>query len=279
MVGASLAGVALADADPQSFLDGLVESVGRALPATLAGSVLTVERTRSLGDRLAGRPGTIAGLRLVGASETMSLAYRPGPRWSAESARVSGGVIISRRALALGEWLTVFAGRIAAIAADAAGDSAASARALQTLGIQPAAADIRVGEATLEADLHALGSRVDDRVPLEAAALVRRISELLLDTLPRVAGSGEPDIIVRRTATAYLPDTLRAYLSLPADWAVDHVFPDGTTPAGALVAQLSALESAASRMRESAVEQDASALLVNGRFLSDRFATSSLDLP
>jgi hypothetical protein len=31
-------------------------------------------------------------------------------------------------------------------------------------------------------------------------------------------------------------------------------------------------------MRDSAVEQDASALLVNGRFLSDRFATSSLDL-
>ncbi|MCU1598355.1 MAG: hypothetical protein JWQ47_2094 [Glaciihabitans sp.] len=266
------------DADPQSFLNGLLDSVDRALPAAISGGVLTVERSRSLGDRLAGRPGEITEVRLVGASETMVLGYKPGPRWTAEIARVSGGVIISRRTLALGEWLTAFAGRIAAIAADAAGDAAASSRALQALGIQPAAADIHVGEATIENDLRALGARLDQRVPAEAAAAVRRIGELLVDTLTRVVGSGESEIIVRRTATAYLPDTLRAYLSLPADWAAGHVFPDGTTPAQALIVQLSALESAAGRMRDSAVEQDASALLVNGRFLSDRFATSSLDL-
>jgi hypothetical protein len=279
MVVPSLSGPALADADPQAFLTGLVESVARALPAALVGRVLTVERSRSLGDRLAGRPGTIVAVRLVSDGESMALGYESGPHWTAEVSRVSGGIIISRRTLALGEWLTVFAGRVAAIAADAAGDSAASSRALQALGLQPAGADIRVGEATLESDLRALGSRVDDRVPIEAAARVRRISELLLDTLPRVAGTGEPDIIVRRTATAYLPDTLRAYLSLPGAWARDHVFPDGSTPAGALVSQLAALEAAASRMHDSAVEQDASALLINGRFLSDRFATSSLDLP
>jgi hypothetical protein len=275
MVVPSLSGPALADADPQAFLTGLVESVARALPAALVGRVLTVERSRSLGDRLAGRPGTIVAVRLVSDGESMALGYESGPHWTAEVSRVSGGIIISRRTLALGAWLSVFAG----IAADAAGDSAASSRALQALGLQPAGADIRVGEATLESDLRALGSRVDDRVPIEAAARVRRISELLLDTLPRVAGTGEPDIIVRRTATAYLPDTLRAYLSLPGAWARDHVFPDGSTPAGALVSQLAALEAAASRMHDSAVEQDASALLINGRFLSDRFATSSLDLP
>ena len=83
---------------------------------------------------------------------------------------------------------------------------------------------------------------------------------------------------MRRTAMVYLPDTLRAYLSLPADWAVEHVFPDGTTPAQALVAQLEALERAAKRMRDAAVEHDASALLINGRFLADRFASSRLDL-
>jgi hypothetical protein len=266
------------DADPQSFLNGLVDSVNRALPAAVTGGVLTVERSRSLGDRVAGRPGEITEIRLVGTSETMVLGYKPGPRWTAETARVSGGVIISRRTLTLGEWLTAFAGRIAAIAADAAGDAAASSRALQELGIQPAAADIRVGESTIASDLLALGARLDQRVPVEAAAAVRRIGELLADTLTRVVGSGESEIIVRRTAMIYLPDTLRAYLSLPADWAASHVFPDGTTPAEALVAQLSALESAAGRMRDSAVEQDASALLVNGRFLSDRFANSSLDL-
>jgi hypothetical protein len=267
-----------ADTDPQSFLSALVERVDHTLPAAVSAGVLTVDRGRSLADRLAGRPGVITALRLATSSETLTLSYERGPRWIAEAARVSGGIIISRRALTLGEWLTVFAGRVAAIAADSAGDAAASARALQALGIQPAAADVRVGEAAVESDLRALPALLAGRVPVEAAESVGRIGDLLSDTLPRVIGSGEPEVIVRRTATSYLPDTLRAYLSLPADWATGHVFPDGTTPAQALVAQLSVLESAAAKMRDSAVEQDASALLVNGRFLSDRFATSSLDL-
>jgi hypothetical protein len=116
-------------------------------------------------------------------------------------------------------------------------------------------------------------------VPDEAVAQVGRIGDLLIDALPRVAGQGEPEVVVRRTATVYLPDTLRAYLSLPADWAADHVFPDGSTASGALVGQLSELERAARRMRDAAIEQDASALLVNGRFLADRFGASRLDLP
>jgi hypothetical protein len=53
------------------------------------------------------------------------------------------------------------------------------------------------------------------------------------------------------TATVYLPDTLQAYLSLPADLAATHVYPDGTTPAQALIAQLGALETVAVRMRDS----------------------------
>ena len=65
---------------------------------------------------------------------------------------------------------------------------------------------------------------------------------------------------------------------MPADWAIEHVFPDGTTPAQALISQLSALEGAAKNMRDAAVDHDASALLINGRFLADRFATSRLDL-
>lgn len=268
----------IADADPQSFLTALVERVGGALPTAVAAGALTVERTRSMGDRLSGRPGAIAALRLAEPSEILTLKYEPGPRWIAEAARVSGGIIISRRALTLGEWLTAFAGRIAAMAADSAGDAAAASRALQAMGIQPAAADIRVDDATMESDLRALPLGLAGRVPTEAAELVARIGGLISETLPRVIGSGEPEVIVRRTATIYLPDTLRAYLSLPSDWAKTHVFPDGTTPAQALIAQLSALASAAATMRDSAAEQDASALLVNGRFLSERFATSSLNL-
>jgi hypothetical protein len=269
-----------ADVDPQSFLSGLVDSVTRALPPGVAAGVLTVERSRTMGDRLAGRPGAITRISLDGGNgQTMTLRYEPGPRWTPETARVSGGVIIWRHALQLGEWLTEFAGRVAALAADAAGDAAAGSRALQRLGIQPAGTDIRVSDADPETDLRLLAARLGARVPADAAAAVERIAELLSDTLPRVTGGGESEVLVRRAATAYLPDTLRAYLSLPEDWAAGHVFPDGTTPAQALVAQLATLESAVRKMHDAAVESDASALLVNGRFLTDRFATSSLDLP
>ena len=76
----------------------------------------------------------------------------------------------------------------------------------------------------------------------------------------------------------HLGDTLRAYLALPADWARSHRLSDGSTPAETLERQLADLEHAANGMRDAAVGRDATALLVNGRFLSDRFAQSSLDL-
>ena len=39
-------------------------------------------------------------------------------RLTAEAARVSGGVVISRRTLPLGAWLTAFAGEVAAVATE-----------------------------------------------------------------------------------------------------------------------------------------------------------------
>jgi hypothetical protein len=136
-----------------------------------------------------------------------------------------------------------------------------------------------VRDEAVESDLRTLPARLGLRVPPQAIVHVERIADLLLDTLPRVAGQGESEIIVRRIATVYLPDTLYAYLALPADWAAAHVYPDGTTPAQALVAQLGALETASRNARDSALKQDATALLINGRFLSERFASPRLELP
>ncbi|MFF1876369.1 hypothetical protein [Leifsonia sp. NPDC058230] len=266
-----------AHSDPQAFLAELVDSVQRAIPADLAARVLTVERRRTLGDRIARRPGQIVSLRLMGASDALILSYEPGIGWTPEAALVHGVVIVSPRTMALGAWLTAFAARIASLAAHAARDSAQSAQALQALGILPAGADILVREANIHGDLRALAARLGGRLPALAVTSVERIGELLSETLPRVSGTGEQEVIVLRTATVYLPDTIRAYLSIPPDWAAAHVFADGMAPAQVLVAQLNELERAARRMRDAAVEQDASALLINGRFLAERFATPRLD--
>jgi hypothetical protein len=267
-----------ADSDPQSLLRELIDSVTRSLPADVASSALTVERRRSLADRRAHRPGAIIRLRLSGQTEALSLQWEPGPRWTAEVEQIYGTVPLSSRTITLGQWLTAFAQLVAGLAADAAGDSADSARALQTLGILPPGSEIHLRDSNLASDLLTLAARLGRRVPEEAVAAVGRIGELLAETLPRVTGSGEPEVIVRIAATVYLPDTLRAYLALPAEWAAEHVLAGGLTPAQALISQLDALESAARKMRDAAIEPDASALLINGRFLADRFAGSRLDL-
>ncbi|GAA4686794.1 hypothetical protein [Frondihabitans cladoniiphilus] len=264
---------ASADDDPQVLLDSLAEGVTRALPASVVREVLDVTRNRSLGDRMAGRPGRAESLRITREGRSMTLSLERGGRLVTEVARVAGGIIISRKTPPLGEWLELFAGEIGAIAADAAGDAATAARALTVLGVRPAGSDLAVDESDIGASILTLPSRLRGRIPDEALTRVERIVALVHETLPRVTGGGEAEVVVERTATAYLPDTLRAYLALPADWATSHVLSNGRTSADTLVAQLDDLETAATRMRDAAVEQDASALLVNGRFLADRFAT------
>jgi len=274
-----MTGPAQAAEDPQAFLLGLIERVRNALPPVLVERVLVVERRRTLSDRVSGRPGAITRISLLGRQETLTLGYEPGPHWAGEAALVYRGATVVSRPLGLGDWLTAFAERVAALENEVAGDAATSSLALQTLGLEPPGSEIRVREAKVDADLRTLPARLRRRLPAEAIAQVGRIGELLVDALDRVEGQGEAEVMVRRTATVYLPDTLRAYLVLPPDWAARHVLPDGTTPAQTLVAQLGELEAAATRMRDAAAEHDASALLVNGRFLSQRFGLSRLDLP
>lgn len=268
----------LATSNPPQFLERLASSVTDAVPDALTSGVLTVDRDRSLADRLAGRPGDASRLSLTVYGELFTLE-REGERWRTEIARVSGGVTIARRKPPLGEWLTEFAGRIAMLAVESAGDSAASARALQALGVRPPGDDIRVRDDSIGSDLRELSPRLAGRVPAEAAVAIGRIGELLADTLARLDDNADARRIVSRTATIYLPDTIRAYLTLPTDWASDHVLGDGRTSAQAFIEQLQTIEAAAAKMRDAAVERNAQGLIDNGRFLASRFAVSGLDLP
>lgn len=261
--------------DPHVLLAGLVDGVARALPDA---SVLDVERSRSLADRLAGRPGTVTSLILHGESERLTLGTGKSDRLVAETARVSGGVVISRRELPLGEWLNAFAGQVSALAAARAGDAAAAAKALIALGVQSAGSDVVITEDAIDRGLVDLPARLEGRVPAPAVERVARIAASLRETLPRVEADVEQRILVARTATVYLPETLRAYLALPAAWAETHVLRTGQTAAEVLLEQLAALEEACDRMRDASLERNAADLLVNGRFLSDRFAQPSLTL-
>jgi hypothetical protein len=261
--------LAQAASDPEGFLTRLAAAARRALGP--AADALDLETERTLGNRLTGRPGRPVALRLAGDGFSLTLRRADG-RFAGEAARVVGGVVIARESLQLGEWLDVFAQQVARAAADAAGDADAAGRALGALGLQPAQPEFLVDPDDLERGLRSLPARAARRVPPEALPRIERVVALLLEAAPRV--EGEAAALVRRTATVYLPDTLRAFVALPADWASDHTLLDGATPAAALLAQLKDLETAALRMRDAAVEDDATALLLNGMFLEQRFGAT-----
>ena len=264
--------------DPQALLDGLAERLPAALPPQVADAALEVERDRSMGDRLAGRPGRVTQVRLRGPEHVLTLRLA-GRRLVAEAQREVRGVVIARQTPPLAAWLDLLAGQLHALAAEAAGDAAAVTRTLAGLGVAEPASDLTVDPVDVPGGLHALPLRLEGRVPPDVVAQVGRIAGLLAGTLPRVAGAFEQEQTVVRTATDYLPSTLQAYAALPPQWAESHRLPDGRTALEALEEQLDVLEQAVTRMHDAAVATDARALLANGAFLADRFATSSLDLP
>jgi hypothetical protein len=259
------------------LLEGLAERIPAALPEGVADAVLEVERDRSMADRLAGRPGAVSGVRLRGPEWVLALRTQ-GRRLVAEAQREVRGVVIARQTPPLPDWLDLLAGQLHALAVEAAGNAAAVTRALAALGVAEPGSDLVVDAADVAGGLRQLPLRLVGRAPDDVVTAVQRIADLLVDTLPRVAGSFQQEQTVLRTATDYLPRTLQAYAALPGQWASSHRLPDGGTPLTALQAQLSLLEQALTRMREAAVAADASALLANGAFLADRFAVSDLDV-
>jgi hypothetical protein len=255
----------MADAEsPSDFLARLAEGARRASPA----AVVDVETERTLGERLSGRPGRPVAVRLEGTDRRCSLRHDRGG-WHGEVARVVGGIVIARETLPLGRWLDVFAAEVAASAARAAGDAAAARRAFAVLGLEQGPLAFSVDRDDVPAGLDVLRTEAASRLPEDAVAAVGRIVALLQESLPRA--SGDAAALVRRTATVYLPDTLRAYASLPVEWARTGELRDGSSPADALRAQLAAIEEAATRMRDAAVADDADALMLNGLFLTERF--------
>ena len=85
--------------------------------------------------------------------------------------------------------------------------------------------------------------------------------------------------MLAKCATDYLPDTLDAYLRLPPSYADHHEFADGRTPRVMLIEQLEVLKREMDVIAARANGAQADQLIVNGRFLSDKFPAGALDQP
>jgi hypothetical protein len=124
----SVAAALRADAsDVGSLTRVLTATLGDALPA----GMVEVERDRSLGDRLAGRPGRPVAVRVRTDEHVLELRTA-GRAPAAEVQHVVRGVVLSRRQVGLDEWVDVLAQELTALARR---DAAARQAVSRLLGI------------------------------------------------------------------------------------------------------------------------------------------------
>ena len=82
----------------------LAQSLGEALPA----DCVSVERDRSMSDRMRGRPGEISKVQVRLGDQLMTLAVRNGQP-AAEICREVRGVVLSRESVPLQQWASALA--------------------------------------------------------------------------------------------------------------------------------------------------------------------------
>ena len=99
--------------DVASYARVLTGSLGDALPP----GVVDVEYQRSLGDRMAGRPGRPVRLIVRGTDRKLELAEGARGTVQAQTRKVVGGVVIARKQIGIDEWVQQFAAELSALAA------------------------------------------------------------------------------------------------------------------------------------------------------------------
>jgi hypothetical protein len=102
----------------------LTQSLGEALPSDF----VSVERDRTMSDRMRGRPGEISKIVVQLGDQQMTLAVRNG-QTVAEVCRAVRGVVLSRRSVPIGEWAAALASALVTYAEQ----NAQAAQALRKL--------------------------------------------------------------------------------------------------------------------------------------------------
>lgn len=96
-------------ADVAVYTRVLTQSLSEALPA----DYVTVERERSMSDRMHGRPGEISRIVVRLGDQVMTLAVRRGQP-VAEICREVRGVVLSRESVPLQQWASMLASALVA---------------------------------------------------------------------------------------------------------------------------------------------------------------------
>lgn len=130
-----------------------------------------------------------------------------------------------------------------------------------------------------------LSEKVLPRLSGEAHTLLSSIMGVVAELAPRLKELEAQGLVqaenrakVKQLLKRYLPDTLEAYLKLPALYAKSAKVGD-KTPYGLLVEQLRLLDAHVKEIREGVYSENVNELLANARFLQEKFeAPKSLNL-
>jgi len=135
-----------------------------------------------------------------------------------------------------------------------------------------------MNDQTMLESLHALVREARKRFPDDVFALVASIVTSIDAFMSlKATKKGTLDqaaFDVKQTATSYLPQTLSAYAALPPAYRSLASVSGGKTPKALLIDQLTLLDGKMREIAANAVANDAQDLIVNGRFLRDKFATA-----
>ena len=136
----------------------------------------------------------------------------------------------------------------------------------------PTSADLLAAVARVEALV------ADAAVPAPVASRVARVTHVVREAIPRLdrLGAGSPQAYsVMATATDYLPEAIGGYLRLPRDWANSRPVDNGRSSLMVLIDQLDLLARTMDQVLDAGNRSDAAALVAHGRFLADKFGSSS----
>jgi hypothetical protein len=129
-------------------------------------------------------------------------------------------------------------------------------------------------QANLVESIEELIRESKSKLPQEALGRLQRIREVVLELAPKLFSGDiamEHSISLINAVTRDLPETVKNYLRLPPAFAALHVVDNGRTCKQLLLDQLDLLSNQLTKIAENVYKDDAEALVVNGRFLKEKF--------
>lgn len=126
----------------------------------------------------------------------------------------------------------------------------------------------------LEVTLKKIGPKLPEQARTHLAAITKTMASLV-PALQSEETDYQVDVrsraTIMATVTRYLPQTLAAYLRLPPAFAAMHSGPEGKTAQALLIEQMRTLDLQLQQIAQNVYNHDVERLIVNGRFLEEKF--------